>query len=243
MHDDGKPNYNPFHLTWGRLNLSSSHDVEKGPQAGKLTRGGTYQSADYQPQSTEINRISQYEPDHIGPPHAQTMPHPEGGAGPQSSGLESTHPGLSRVKEAKERSEDSSATRSDTLVPDDQAAGRSQPRQRKVTKLLGKLHMKHSENDTIDSVRTPTGSTKSPKKKYTFASQIRATVLNSWINVLLVAAPVGIVLHVIKVNPVAVFVVNFIAIIPLAAMLSFATEEIALRTGETIGGLLNASFG
>lgn len=41
----------------------------------------------------------------------------------------------------------------------------------------------------------------------------------------------------------AVFVVNFIAIIPLAAMLSYATEEIAMRTGETIGGLLNASFG
>jgi Ca2+/H+ antiporter len=26
-------------------------------------------------------------------------------------------------------------------------------------------------------------------------------------------------------------------------MLSFATEEIALRTGETLGGLLNATFG
>ncbi|MCJ1427239.1 hypothetical protein MMC29_005142, partial [Sticta canariensis] len=39
------------------------------------------------------------------------------------------------------------------------------------------------------------------------------------------------------------FVTNFLAIIPLAAMLSYATEKIALRTRETIGGLLNASFG
>lgn len=53
----------------------------------------------------------------------------------------------------------------------------------------------------------------------------------------------GIALHFAKVNPVAVFTVNFIAIIPLAGMLSYATEEIALRTGEVIGGLLNASFG
>jgi Ca2+:H+ antiporter len=68
-------------------------------------------------------------------------------------------------------------------------------------------------------------------------------VFNSWINVLIIAAPVGIALHVVKANPIAIFVVNFIAIIPLAAMLSYATEEIALRTGETIGGLLNASFG
>lgn len=40
-----------------------------------------------------------------------------------------------------------------------------------------------------------------------------------------------------------VFVVNFIAIIPLAGTLSYATEEIALRTGEVLGGLLNATFG
>lgn len=79
--------------------------------------------------------------------------------------------------------------------------------------------------------------------QFTVASQIRATVFNSWINVLIIAAPVGIALHAVNSNPIAIFVVNFIAIIPLAAMLSYATEEIAMRTGETIGGLLNASFG
>lgn len=44
-------------------------------------------------------------------------------------------------------------------------------------------------------------------------------------------------------DPVAIFVVNFLAIIPLAAMLSNATEEIAAYTSETFGGLLNATFG
>lgn len=83
-----------------------------------------------------------------------------------------------------------------------------------------------------------------PKQKFTAMSQVRATLLNSYINVLLIMAPVGIALSQVKsINPVVVFVVNFIAIIPLAAMLSYATEEIALRTGETIGGLLNATFG
>ena len=37
--------------------------------------------------------------------------------------------------------------------------------------------------------------------------------------------------------------VNFLAIIPLAGTLSYATEELAMRVGETLGGLLNASFG
>ena len=40
-----------------------------------------------------------------------------------------------------------------------------------------------------------------------------------------------------------VFALNFFAIIPLAAVLSFATEEIAHRLGETLGGLVNATFG
>ncbi|KAK0391223.1 hypothetical protein NLU13_0724 [Sarocladium strictum] len=83
-----------------------------------------------------------------------------------------------------------------------------------------------------------------PKTPFTIGNQLQRTILNSWINLLLVAAPVGIALnYVSSVSRIVVFVVNFIAIIPLAAMLSFATEEIALRTGETLGGLLNATFG
>jgi len=41
----------------------------------------------------------------------------------------------------------------------------------------------------------------------------------------------------------SVFVLNFFAIIPLAKLLGFATEDISLRVGQTIGGLLNATFG
>ncbi|CAK7228138.1 hypothetical protein SBRCBS47491_006802 [Sporothrix bragantina] len=82
-----------------------------------------------------------------------------------------------------------------------------------------------------------------PKEPFTVGNQLQRTFLNSWINLLLIAAPVGIALHFTSVDPIAIFVVNFIAIIPLAAMLSSATEEIALRTGETLGGLLNATFG
>jgi Ca2+:H+ antiporter len=40
-----------------------------------------------------------------------------------------------------------------------------------------------------------------------------------------------------------VFILNFFAIVPLAAVLSFATEEISMKLGQTMGGLLNATFG
>jgi Ca2+:H+ antiporter len=40
-----------------------------------------------------------------------------------------------------------------------------------------------------------------------------------------------------------VFLLSIIAIVPLAALLSLATEQVAARTGDTIGGLLNATLG
>ncbi|SPO26200.1 related to VCX1 - Vacuolar Ca++/H+ exchanger [Ustilago trichophora] len=44
-------------------------------------------------------------------------------------------------------------------------------------------------------------------------------------------------------NGIVTFVTSFLAIMPLATMLSQATEELSLRVGETIGGLINASLG
>lgn len=55
--------------------------------------------------------------------------------------------------------------------------------------------------------------------------------------------PIGIIAGVLGWGSTAIFVINFLAIIPLAAVLSFATEEISVKLGETMGGLLNATFG
>lgn len=82
-----------------------------------------------------------------------------------------------------------------------------------------------------------------PAEPFTPWNQFQRVLLSSPINILLLAAPAGIALHFIKYNGNVVFGVNFIAIVPLAAMLSNATEEIAMRTGEVLGGLINASFG
>jgi Ca2+:H+ antiporter len=84
---------------------------------------------------------------------------------------------------------------------------------------------------------------KAHKRKIPVGAQIKFVVFVAWINVLLVMVPVGFVVNYIKAGDTVIFVINFFAIIPLAAMLSTATEELALRVGETMGGLLNASFG
>jgi Ca2+:H+ antiporter len=61
---------------------------------------------------------------------------------------------------------------------------------------------------------------------------------------LLVLVPVAIAAH--KLSPQAHtlhFFLSVLAIVPLAALLSRATEQVASRTGDTIGGLLNATLG
>ena len=85
----------------------------------------------------------------------------------------------------------------------------------------------------------------SMKRNIPVMQQVRTVLFPRWITInwLLIAAPVGIALNFTSVDPLAVFLINFIAIIPLAGLLSFVTEEIAMRVGEVLGGLLNASFG
>lgn len=68
-------------------------------------------------------------------------------------------------------------------------------------------------------------------------------IASNYVNVLLVFVPIGIVLGALKISPVAIFITNFLAIVPLAALLSFATEELSVELGQTLGGLLNATFG
>jgi Ca2+:H+ antiporter len=63
------------------------------------------------------------------------------------------------------------------------------------------------------------------------------------LNSLLVFIPVTIVLELLKAEPVWIFVSSCLAIIPLAGLMGKATEHLAARVGEGIGGLLNASLG
>lgn len=63
------------------------------------------------------------------------------------------------------------------------------------------------------------------------------------INILLVFVPIGVASHYLEWRSAAIFTCNFIAIVPLAAILGSATESLAGHTGEMIGGLLNATFG
>ncbi|GAA6059745.1 hypothetical protein JCM10212_001953 [Sporobolomyces blumeae] len=77
------------------------------------------------------------------------------------------------------------------------------------------------------------------KHEPTWTQSATAIVRASWLNVLLVFIPVGWAVHFSHQNDTIVF----LAIIPLAKLLGFGTEELALRVGQALGGLLNATLG
>lgn len=69
-------------------------------------------------------------------------------------------------------------------------------------------------------------------------------IFSSWVNVLLVFVPVGVAVNFISnINPTIIFAMNAVAIIPLAGLLSHATESVAKRMGDTVGALMNVTFG
>ena len=65
----------------------------------------------------------------------------------------------------------------------------------------------------------------------------------SKLNILLFAVPLTVYFNYIAHDPNISFITSMIAIMPLAFLMGKATEEIALRTSESVGGLLNATFG
>ncbi|KAG8463015.1 hypothetical protein KFE25_001788 [Diacronema lutheri] len=63
------------------------------------------------------------------------------------------------------------------------------------------------------------------------------------INLMLVFLPLGIAAELLEWSDGAIFGLNCLAILPLAKLLGDATEQVATHTNDTIGGLLNATFG
>lgn len=99
----------------------------------------------------------------------------------------------------------------------------------------------------LDSEHGEASSSIEPEEKpnifIRFYEACKEILLSSWLNTLLVFVPVGIAVQVAGVNKTIVFAINAIAIIPLAGLLSHATESVASDLGDTVGALMNITFG
>ncbi|EJT98206.1 calcium/proton exchanger [Dacryopinax primogenitus] len=91
-------------------------------------------------------------------------------------------------------------------------------------------------------------STPSPRRNYarhipTTRSSLMEIIKSSPLNILLLFIPVGWALYFAKQSGVVIFVTTFISVIPLAQLIGYGTEELTMRVGPTVGGLLNATLG
>jgi Ca2+:H+ antiporter len=71
----------------------------------------------------------------------------------------------------------------------------------------------------------------------------RVTTVLGWPTYLVPFIPVAIALEIVGADPVLVFFTAALGVVPTAALMSRATEELAARSGPGIGGLLNVTFG
>ena len=77
------------------------------------------------------------------------------------------------------------------------------------------------------------------------AAQPRRFLLSSqgWPYLLLPFIPIAVVLELAHAGAVVIFFASALGVIPTAALMGRATEELAVRSGPGIGGLLNVTFG
>ncbi|KAK0624639.1 Sodium/calcium exchanger protein-domain-containing protein [Bombardia bombarda] len=77
-----------------------------------------------------------------------------------------------------------------------------------------------------------------------FLMTFKQIMLYSKLNLLLIFVPIGIAVQEIPgMPPGVIFAMNALAIVPLAGLLSYATESVARNLGDSLGALLNVTFG
>src|SRR5262245_32602816 len=77
----------------------------------------------------------------------------------------------------------------------------------------------------------------------TLGAAARRAILKPSINWLLAFIPVTLALEGAHAAPPLIFFSAALAIVPIAALIVHSTEQISTRTGDAVGGLLNATFG
>ena len=233
--DTDNKTYNFF----GRYRPKRLDDPESG-DTRDLTHVSTENDA---PSPIEARRRANDLPP-SGPRKAGTFPNGPASNGnlPSSRGQsDDIAPSEMTSKDSDEKGDLNPADTNGTNGMVDRSVGNEGTRKRKSRKFMP--WKKSDEVADADNTRTDTSESKKKHPKLTIMGQLKA-VFGSWINILLIMVPVGIAVANVKgINKIAVFVINFVAIVPLAAMLSYATEELAMYIGETLGGLLNATFG
>lgn len=223
--DGDAPNYNPFARTRsddGRL------DEESGPEL--RSRSETH----LEPAIEEQRRLEsrQAEKEFPSPQHTGTAP-------PASVSTEKPllmAPGRRTTYDERPQSPQGTIKESATA---------SQKDFRNRLKFKNPLRKSTEESEGLDHVETKKSTKRRKaafKRKIPIKHQMGALLFGTWINILLAAIPAGFAVYYTHRNPITVFCVNFIAIIPSSTLLSFSTDELGIRVGDKLEALLSMTF-
>jgi Ca2+:H+ antiporter len=81
-------------------------------------------------------------------------------------------------------------------------------------------------------------------RKIPIGAQIGSLLFYNYIaTILLPCIPAGFAVNYFHTNAVAIFCINFAAIIPSATVLSAALNDLSIRSGDKVSALLNQTFG
>src|SRR6266540_6787833 len=87
--------------------------------------------------------------------------------------------------------------------------------------------------------------TQTPESTPTAAERRRPFLFTGegWPYLLVPLIPVAILLEFAHADAVPIFIASALGVVPTAALMGRATEELAARSGPGVGGLLNVTFG
>ncbi|KAJ7119907.1 Sodium/calcium exchanger protein-domain-containing protein, partial [Mycena crocata] len=113
------------------------------------------------------------------------------------------------------------------------------PATSETTSLLPNGSGSHSSPTFAHRVKTLIAAEGEPS----WGASFRFFLFGSYLNLFLIFVPLSVISHFLNLDAALRFSFSFIAIIPLAKLLGEATEQMSAKLGQTLAGLLNASFG
>lgn len=72
---------------------------------------------------------------------------------------------------------------------------------------------------------------------------MKVILLTGPLNILLLTIPLAILSYSLNMSHLIIFLFSLLSLAPLAERLGYVTEQLAFHTNDTVGGLLNATFG